>query len=478
MLSELLQSTVGDFLYYIGFQVEYTLVRLARLLTAATRWLLRTLGGLLVLALRPAALALPGLRRTLRSPRRLAGLLLPLVAAAGTAALVRTVLDLPYVLRVEANGQVVGYVASETVFDNARADVLARVRSARELLAAAGRQLDWDIEPSYTLTIHDGTMTESEIANGILRISGNKITEATAVYIDDELRYVTTEGDHLRSYLNQIKRPWEDPTSQTTRVSFAHGLRLVDGVYLTDSVTGYGDILAALQADDGALQTVQVTRTAVETQEIGYDTLTQEDPDMDFGKSETIQAGVPGSQTVTHRLLYENSVLIDDQVVAVEVQQAPTPEIIRRGTRLKSGMIGKLGTGTFIWPVPDYRSISRWADPNPNIPGHHRGVDITAPAGTPIYASDSGTVVEVVPMHYSWGNYVKIDHGNGYATLYAHMTRYVVSVGDTVTQGQVIGYVGSTGDSTGNHCHFEMAYNEVLFSARDVFPDMPIKNTG
>ena len=320
-------------------------------------------------------------------------------------------------------------------------------------------------------------MTESEIANGILRISGNKITEATAVYIDDELRYVTTEGDHLRRYLNQIKRPWEDPTSQTTRVSFAHGLRLVDGVYLTDSVTGYGDILAALQADDGALQTVQVTRTVVETQEIGYDTLTQEDPDMDFGKSETIQAGVPGSQTVTHRLLYESGVLIDDRVVAVEVQQAPTPEIIRRGTRLKSGMIGKLGTGTFIWPVPDYRSISRWADLRPG-PGHHRGVDIAAPSGTPIYASDSGTVVEVVPMHYSWGNYVKIDHGNGYATLYAHMTRYVVSVGDTVTQGQLIGYVGSTGNSYGSHCHFEMYYNDVLFSARDVFPDMPIKNTG
>lgn len=477
MLSELLQSTVGDFLYYIGFQVEYTLVRLARLLTAATRWLLRTLGGLLVLALRPAALALPGLRRTLRSPRRLAGLLLPLLAAAGTAALVRTVLGLPYVLRVEANGQVVGYVASETVFDNARADVLARVRSARELLAAAGRQLDWDIEPSYTLTIHDGTMTESEIANGILRISGNKITEATAVYIDDELRYVTTEGDHLRRYLNQIKRPWEDPTSQTTRVSFAHGLRLVDGVYLTDSIVPYGDVLSALQADGGALQTVRVSRTTTETQEIPYDTQIQEDPDMDFGKSETIQAGVPGSQMLVHQLLYENDTLIDDQVVSVEVQQAPTPEIIRRGTRLKSGMIGKLGTGTFIWPVPDYRSISRWADLRPG-PGHHRGVDIAAPSGTPIYAADSGTVVQTVPMHYSWGNYVKIDHGNGYATLYAHMTRYVVSVGDTVTQGQLIGYVGNTGNSYGSHCHFEMYYNDVLFSARDVFPDMPIKNTG
>ncbi len=75
--------------------------------------------------------------------------------------------------------------------------------------------------------------------------------------------------------------------------------------------------------------------------------------------------------------------------------------------------------------------------------------------------------------HWSWGNYVKIDHGNGYQTLYAHMSAQAVHVGDVVEQGQVIGYVGNTGNSFGNHCHFEMYYNDRLFSARDVFPDMP-----
>ena len=79
-------------------------------------------------------------------------------------------------------------------------------------------------------------------------------------------------------------------------------------------------------------------------------------------------------------------------------------------------------------------------------------------------------------MHYSWGNYVQIDHGNGYKTLYAHMSSFAVALGDTVTQGQVIGYVGNTGNSYGNHCHFEMTRNDVLFSARDVFPDMPTRN--
>lgn len=474
-LFRLLQNPLGDFLYAVGFFVEYTLVRLFRRLRMVFCWLRRALGNLLLLALRPPIQALLDLGAALHSPGRfLLGYLLPAAATIGLILLVRAGLSLPFALRVTVNGQTVGYVASEEAFDNARADVLARVNSARELLAADRQTLSWDLEPSYTLSISDVTMTESEVANEILRISGSEISEATAVYVDGALCFVTIEGDHLRRYLNSIKAPWEDPTSQTTRVSFVHGLRLVDGIYLTDSVVAYADVLAALQANDGEDLQVKVSERITETQEIPYDTETQEDSELDFGKSETVQEGAPGSEAITRELTYINGTLIDDQVVDVQVQQSPTPEIIRRGTRLKNGMIGKLGTGTFIWPVPGYRTISRWA--NLQVRGGHRGVDIAAPYGTPIYASDSGTVVEVVNMHPSWGNYVTIDHGNGYKTLYAHMSSFAVSLGDTVSQGQVIGYVGSTGDSTGNHCHFEMSYNNVLFSAYDVFPNMPINN--
>ena len=151
--------------------------------------------------------------------------------------------------------------------------------------------------------------------------------------------------------------------------------------------------------------------------------------------------------------------------------QASVPEVIHRGTRLKSGMIGRLGTGSFLWPVPGYSGISRWA----SLPYGHRGVDITAPYGTPIYAADAGTVIAAQWHSHptmSWGYYVEIDHGNGYKTLYGHMSSIAVSQGQAVTQGQVIGYVGSTGNSTGNHCHFEMSYNGALFSAYTLFSGM------
>ncbi len=87
----------------------------------------------------------------------------------------------------------------------------------------------------------------------------------------------------------------------------------------------------------------------------------------------------------------------------------------------------------------------------------HKGVDLGAPAGTPIVASRSGTVV-FAKWDNSAGYYVKIDHGDGFATIYMHMTHYIVKAGQKVTAGQKIGFVGSTGTSTGNHLHFGVQY--------------------
>lgn len=91
--------------------------------------------------------------------------------------------------------------------------------------------------------------------------------------------------------------------------------------------------------------------------------------------------------------------------------------------------------------------------------GWHNGVDFAASRGTPIYASRSGTVTKAVSLTYSYGNHVVINHGDGYSSLYAHMDYYVVSAGQYVSQGQLIGYVGSTGNSSGPHLHFTIFYN-------------------
>ena len=112
--------------------------------------------------------------------------------------------------------------------------------------------------------------------------------------------------------------------------------------------------------------------------------------------------------------------------------------------------------GALCWPLPGHTYIScRFGEVDAFGNAGHRGTDIPAPEGTPILAAHSGTVL-VSGWNDSYGNQVLLDNGAGLSTRYAHMTQTAVTAGEAVTAGQVIGYVGSTGDSTGNHLHFEV----------------------
>ena len=112
--------------------------------------------------------------------------------------------------------------------------------------------------------------------------------------------------------------------------------------------------------------------------------------------------------------------------------------------------------GELCWPLPGHTYIScHFGEVDAFGNAGHRGTDIPAPEGTPILAAHSGTVL-VSGWNDSYGNQVLLDNGAGLSTRYAHMTQTAVTAGETVTAGQVIGYVGSTGDSTGNHLHFEV----------------------
>ena len=117
--------------------------------------------------------------------------------------------------------------------------------------------------------------------------------------------------------------------------------------------------------------------------------------------------------------------------------------------------------GELCWPLPGHTYIScNFGDDDAYGNSGHRGTDIPAPEGTPILAAHSGTVL-VSGWNDSYGNQVLLDNGAGLSTRYAHMTQTAVTAGEAVTAGQVIGYVGSTGDSTGNHLHFEVMQNGV-----------------
>lgn len=120
------------------------------------------------------------------------------------------------------------------------------------------------------------------------------------------------------------------------------------------------------------------------------------------------------------------------------------------------------GNGSFGWPCPGYTSVSSGygyrSDPFSGSSSFHNGIDIPAPAGTPVVAASSGTV-EWANLNPTAGNWIGINHGNGVYTIYMHMSALLVSPGTQVSAGQTIGLVGTTGSSTGNHLHFTVRVN-------------------
>ena len=139
---------------------------------------------------------------------------------------------------------------------------------------------------------------------------------------------------------------------------------------------------------------------------------------------------------------------------------------------LENGL-GEIGNGMFTHPCPGmtYQS-SYFGEIREFETGGHKGNDYAAPAGTPTLAAADG-IVTIAGWSDSAGNWVVIDHGNGLTTKYMHHSRLLVKTGDTVKKGQQIGEVGSTGQSTGNHLHFQVEENGV-----PVNPDKYLKGDG
>ena len=137
-----------------------------------------------------------------------------------------------------------------------------------------------------------------------------------------------------------------------------------------------------------------------------------------------------------------------------------------------SGGSGGSSSYGFMWPTASHYITCPFGPRTDPITGkyaNHSGMDIGAGYGAPIYACKSGVVTKAT-YNSIFGYHVVINHGDGFSTLYGHMCQYKVRVGQTVSRGQVIGYVGSTGRSTGPHLHLTMYYNGALVNPRKYLP--------
>ncbi len=195
---------------------------------------------------------------------------------------------------------------------------------------------------------------------------------------------------------------------------------------------------------------VKVVELLQEEVEVPYDIEKIQDSTMYIGEEKVIQEGVVGTLKLGYKVTKLNNVEQERSLVSQMSITKPVSKIVKVGTKVDP----RKPTGTFIYPA-DGRITSPFGYRGR---GMHTGLDIAAYHGAPIKASDGG-VVTFTGWKSGYGYSIIIDHGNGVETLYAHNSSMLVSVGDKVKQGELIAKMGSTGNSTGNHCHFEIIIN-------------------
>lgn len=198
--------------------------------------------------------------------------------------------------------------------------------------------------------------------------------------------------------------------------------------------------------------TVVVVEESLKEEEIAYETEVKESESMYKGDEEVTQEGENGTAKKQYQITKVNGVKVKEEVINEEVTKEPVKEIIVKGTKV----VPSRGSGKFAWPAVGGYVSSKMG---PRWGSYHKGIDIARPSNRNILAADNGRVVSAGWDNGGYGNKIVIDHGNGYRTVYAHLSSLNVSAGQVVEKGQKIGVMGSTGRSTGIHLHFEVYKN-------------------
>jgi murein DD-endopeptidase MepM/ murein hydrolase activator NlpD len=354
-----------------------------------------------------------------------------------------------YAIRV--NGVVVALVDTEETADSIMETVrrnYCTVNSDTEeaILASASLTEDDDADAESSATTE---MDAAVIRNMILAGSMNTQTGVVTAGSADE-----TQG------LDYSNIDFTAVDASSLEGVFFDNVFIDDEVSVepvTAKVSDFSDYDTAIDYfvdDEGKSKILKVSTSEIEVynEPVAYNTTYEETDTLYQGESYVKTQGVNGEKQIVASVTKENGEEVSRDIVNESVTTEPVDEVILQGTKEKPSWAP---TGKFIVPATGRFSSGygqRWGR-------LHAGIDIAGSAGSDVVAADGGTVIYAQYNNGGYGNLVKIDHGNGYVTYYAHNSSLCVSVGDKVYQGQVIAKMGSTGRSTGNHCHFEIHVN-------------------
>ena len=292
---------------------------------------------------------------------------------------------------------------------------------------------------------------------------------ATQKIIDSLTRDIADKQDELDETIAQLDEK-QELFETRIRVMYENG----DTTYLevllssedfSDMLTNMEIVSQIMDYDKRIVEEYKALKAQIETQKAALesdrkdkqdyaDDLEQAYEEIEAQKKEykalkaKVDSDLALKKAEAERMLREQDE-INDEIAALSRQE----------TAASGGGGGKVYSGSLVWPCPSYSRISSQygyrTHPISGTRKLHKGLDIAASSGNPVIAAASGTVVKSY-FSSSYGNYVVISHGGGLMTAYAHMTRRLVSAWQTVAAGQQVGTVGSTGNSTGPHLHFEV----------------------
>lgn len=220
---------------------------------------------------------------------------------------------------------------------------------------------------------------------------------------------------------------------------------------LNPDVDNFPESGTKLKLSEGPVFTVLSSEVKVVEEDLDFEVEYEKDDNLYDVRSYVKQEGVKGKVKAKDKLYYENNELVSVERLESETLEEPVTKIIVKGAKATPKYIA---SGSFSYPTRGRFTSGfgrRWGR-------MHKGIDLAGAHGSSIKAADGGTVV-FVGRYYGLGKMIKIDHGNGYETVYGHLSGYKVSVGDKVGKGETIGYMGNTGNSTGTHLHFEVHKN-------------------
>lgn len=398
------------------------------------------------------------------------------------------------------NGKQVAVIQNEGVYEKATEMVNQRmvhdtVQEESSVKFAPGFQLTAG-KPNY--------LAAGPVCDLLIKQSNGIIEDASGLYVDGQLMGAVKSSADLR-YMLENRLDMAKDNDKNAIAHFTKNVELINGLYPTTSIittdamrefingtsktgTTYtvkdGDTatsiaqtnhttiselkkinrslgdsihpgdLVQLQVAVPTLE-VELVKTVTYDAAIPYSTITQNDDSQYTDYSKVITQGTNGKQRCIDTVYLINGVETKREAVSKTILAQPVNKVVLTGTKKRPVNEKGVASGKFMWPVPSLHVITtyftwRWG-------AFHSGLDISGSSayGSTIVAADGGTVT-LAGSNDGYGYCVIINHGNGKSTLYGHCSQLLVSEGEMVSKGQAIAKVGSTGNSTGPHCHFEI----------------------